>query len=411
MIPIRSKRCLRMIRIVIEMCKALLNKLKKLVTVQSKSNAEGFVMESKQIQKAGDGSQQIQAGTVNVYGITEARAREIFSEMNAIARQSYTQDAYDLALKRVGMFEELLMQKVEKVNGLLEAFGDPSFQFLLTEAQRRAAASDRDADIEMLTELLAHRVEKKSERKIKASISKAVEIVDQIDDDALCALTMLHVVNTYTPVTGEITEGLSVLNSLWASVYYMELPSDNEWAQHLDILDAVRVSSIGTFKKIRDIFAEKLSGYVCVGIPKESDKYKTALELLKKVNLNQSILVDNELMDGYVRLRTKNKYDLIQCSVTESDMFGNPIIERKISDVEVDVINQIFDLYEPDSSKKQQAKNEFVKLWDSHEYLVKVSNWWDALPHSITITPIGTVLAHANAQRYNKEISQTIDKL
>lgn len=113
-------------------------------------------MESKQIQKAGDGSQQIQAGTVNVYGITEARAREIFSEMNAIARQSYTQDAYDLALKRVGMFEELLMQKVEKVNGLLEAFGDPSFQFLLTEAQRRAAASDRDADIEMLTELLAH---------------------------------------------------------------------------------------------------------------------------------------------------------------------------------------------------------------------------------------------------------------
>lgn len=191
----------------------------------------------------------------------------------------------------------------------------------------------------------------------------------------------------------------------------MELPSDNEWAQHLDILDAVRVSSIGTFKKIRDIFAEKLSGYVCVGIPKESDKYKTALELLKKVNLNQSILVDNELMDGYVRLRTKNKYDLIQCSVTESDMFGNPIIERKISDVEVDVINQIFDLYEPDSSKKQQAKNEFVKLWDSHEYLVKVSNWWDALPHSITITPIGTVLAHANAQRYNKEISQTIDKL
>ena len=70
-------------------------------------------MESKQIQKAGDGSQQIQGGTVNIYGITEARAREIFSEMNAIARQSYTQEAYELAWKRVSMFEELLMQKVE----------------------------------------------------------------------------------------------------------------------------------------------------------------------------------------------------------------------------------------------------------------------------------------------------------
>ena len=368
-------------------------------------------MESKQVQKAGDGAQQVQAGTINVYnGITEARAREIFSEMNAIARQSYTQDAYELAWKRVSMFEELLMQKVEKVNGMLEAFGDPSFQFLLTEAQKRAAASDRDADIEMLTELLIHRVEKKNERKIKASISKAVEIVDQIDDDALCALTMLHVVNTYTPVTGEIAQGLKLLNDLWKSVYYMDLPTDNEWAQHLDILDAVRVSSVGTFKKIRDIFAERLSGYVCVGIPKDSDNYKTALDLLKKVNFNQSILIDNELMDGYVRLKTKNKDDIVNCSVTESDMFGNPISERKILDAEVDAINQIFDLYERDSSKKQQAKNEFIKLWNSYEYLVKVSNWWDALPHSISVTPIGTVLAHANAQRYNNEIPKTINK-
>lgn len=379
--------------------------------MRSNSNAEDFVVGNNQIQTDGDASQQVQAETINVYnGITEARAREIFSEMNAIARQSYTQDAYDLAWKRVGMFEELLMQKIERINGLLESFGDPSFQLLLIEAQKRAAASDRDTDIEMLTELLVHRVEKKSERKIKASISKAVEIVDQVDDDALCALTMLHVVNTYTPVTGEITQGLKVLNDLWKSVYYMDLPTDSEWAQHLDILDAVRVSSVGTFKKIRDIFAEQLSGYVCVGIPKDSDNYKTALGLLKKVNFNQSLLIDNELLDGYVRLKTKNKDYIVNCSVTEFDTFGNPISERKILDAEVDAINQIFDLYERDSSKKQQVKNEFIKLWDSYEYLVKVSNWWDTLPHSISITPIGTVLAHANAQRYNKEIPKIINK-
>lgn len=151
---------------------------------------------SKQIQKAGDGSHQVQMvnPTLNV-GITEERAREIFSEMNAIARQNYTQDAYELAMKRVGMFEELLMNKVEQVDGMLEAFRDPSFQFLLVEAQKRAAASDRECDFEMLTELLAHRVEKNSDRKAKASISKAVEIVDQIDDDALCGLTLVYAIN------------------------------------------------------------------------------------------------------------------------------------------------------------------------------------------------------------------------
>ena len=69
---------------------------------------------NKQLQKAGDNSQQLQMVNpiINV-GITEERVREIFSEMNAIARQSYTQDAYELAMKRVGVFEELLMSKVE----------------------------------------------------------------------------------------------------------------------------------------------------------------------------------------------------------------------------------------------------------------------------------------------------------
>ena len=95
---------------------------------------------NKQLQKAGDNSQQLQMVNpiINV-GITEERVREIFSEMNAIARQSYTQDAYELAMKRVGMFEELLMSKVEQVDGMLEAFRDPSFQLLLVEAQKRAA--------------------------------------------------------------------------------------------------------------------------------------------------------------------------------------------------------------------------------------------------------------------------------
>ena len=58
--------------------------------------------------------------------ITEERVREIFSEMNAIARQSYTQDAYELAMKRVGMFEELLMSKVEQVGWNVRGFPRPT---------------------------------------------------------------------------------------------------------------------------------------------------------------------------------------------------------------------------------------------------------------------------------------------
>lgn len=176
---------------------------------------------NKQMQKAGNNSQQVQIdnATINV-GITEKRAREIFQEMNEITRKNYTQDAFELAMKKISMFEELLMHKVEQVDGMLEAFRDPSFQLLLVEAQKRAAASDRESDFEMLTELLAHRVKQKDDRKIKASISKAVEIVDQIDDDALCGLTVSYAILHWGPQTGNISQGLKTMNGLLSSLCY-----------------------------------------------------------------------------------------------------------------------------------------------------------------------------------------------
>ena len=78
----------------------------------------------------------------------------------------------------------------------------------------------------MLTELLAHRVEKKSDRKTKASISKAVEIVDQIDDDALCGLTVVYAINSWATVAGHI---LSRLTHHERSIFSSVLPRPPNW--------------------------------------------------------------------------------------------------------------------------------------------------------------------------------------
>ena len=53
----------------------------------------------KQTQKAGENSQLMQAGTINIYnnGIDEKRAREICAETYAIARRNFTADAYACA--------------------------------------------------------------------------------------------------------------------------------------------------------------------------------------------------------------------------------------------------------------------------------------------------------------------------
>lgn len=357
----------------------------------------------KQIQKSGDNSQQLQMvnSTLNM-GITEKRAREIFSEMNAIARQNYTKDAYELAIKRVEMFEELLMNKVEQVDGMLDAFRDPSFQLLLTDAQKRAAASDRESDLEMLTELLAHRVEKRDDRKTKASISKAVDIVDQIDDDALCGLTVVYAINTWGATAGNVSQGLNTMNDLFSSLCYRSLPVGFDWVDHLDILNAVRSSSVGEFKSFKDYYSAIFEGYVCVGIPKNSAEYTKATEILKEIGLPKDLLVLHELNDGYVRLNVRDK-----SSIKDIELFSDlgAVTElKKLTFEEVNALNKIWDLYSNDNSLAEQIKSDFMEKWDSYVVLRRVRKWWEAIPHSFTITPIGRVLAHVNAQRYSAKV-------
>ena len=59
-------------------------------------------MASKQIQEAGDNSQQLQANNMIVnIGIDEKRAREIYQEMNLQLRKDYSQEAYEGPVKAV----------------------------------------------------------------------------------------------------------------------------------------------------------------------------------------------------------------------------------------------------------------------------------------------------------------------
>ena len=386
------------------MCKKLLGKLKRLVNTLNKFNAENSKVENNQVQKAGDGSQQIQMvnSTLNI-GISEERAREIFTEMNAIARQNYTCDAYERAIKRVEMFEELLMDKVNQVDGMLEAFRDPSFQILLVEAQKRAAASDRDADLQMLAELLVHRVENKDDRKIKASISGAINIVDQIDDDALCGLTLVYAISNLVAVSGDISQGLNDMNNLFSSLCYRKLPTEFEWVYHLDILNAVRSSSLVTFKKFKDYYTDMLNGYVCVGIQKNSENHSKALEILRDANLPLELLVAHELNNGFVRLNVQNK-ELISNIEFFAVSNAQVVKRRRITAQEVSALDRIWNLYSQDANIIENVRNTFMAKWNTYESLSLIRAWWEKIPHSFVITPIGRALAHANAKRYNNNV-------
>jgi len=364
-------------------------------------------MANKQIQKAGEGSQQLQADKmiVNV-GIDEKRAREIYQEMNSQVRKEYSKEAFEIANSRIHEFEDRLMPKMDAVDGALEAFADPSFQLLLVEAQKTAASTERPADYDLLAELLIHRFQKGENRFTRAGISRAVEIVDEISDEALLGLTVFHAVSTFLPTSGDINQGLITLNDLFGKIIYGNLPNGNEWLDHLDILDAVRINSIGSMKTIEQYYPEALVGYIEVGIDKKSDNFNKANELLQKNGLPKNILVDHALNLGYSRINLPNRKQIsslnLQKPVIQSGKLT--IHTQPLSEKQINSINSIYDLYSQDNGLKQQNIKQLMKEWDKQPNLKKLRIWWDKLSSGIQITSVGKVLAHSNAQRCDKNL-------
>lgn len=356
---------------------------------------------SHQTQKAGANAQQLQAQTVIINnGITEERAREVCREECKWAIQEYTQDAYQTANARVERLEDSLIPRILRLEGSLAYFADPAFQMTLRKAQQTAACTERENDYELLAELLICHIQKGQDRKHRASVVRAIEIIDELDNDALCALTLFHAVSTYIPTTGICRDGLNVLNNLFGKLMYMPLPTGEDWIEHLDQLGAVRMSDFGSLKKFSDFYSENLSGYACAGIKRDSEGYEKACTLLKSKHMNTNILLNNECLEGFVRLPVRNKEAIGQLKI--ENIFGSRPINRE----EIGVLEQIWDLYSAEKEDKKTAKDNFMKIWDSFENLRQLRIWWEAIHGGVKITHIGKILAYTNARRCDPSLPE-----
>ena len=353
----------------------------------------------KNIQKAGDNSNQFHVENLTIVnGLTEQRARELYSEMSLKAIKECTQEATAVASARAEAFANDLIPRVEKIEKDFKSFSEPAFQFLLKNAQKVAVCSGRDVDYALLSELLVHRIKRGTERKTGASIVKAVEIVDQVDDDALCGITIAHVIGNLYPVTGYIYEGMDVLENLYNKLLYTELPEGYPWLEHLEMLNAIKITPFSGNQKIDQIFARQLSGYLCAGIEKGSDNYSKAVEILRNAMISDKVLIEHELLEGYVRLPVANKL-----RIKELEMIG-PNFSREANNNEIDAFEKVLTLYDSSNEKKELVTKVFMEEIKSRKALKKIYEFWNKIPRAIEITPIGRVLAHANAQRCDSGI-------
>ena len=105
-----------------------------------------------------------------------------------------------------------------------------------------------------------------------------------------------------------------------------------------------------------------------------------------------------ELLDGYVRLAIVNEMHL-----KELEMRG-PDFSRKPNENEIEALKNVLTLYDKNSDKKELVLKAFMEKFNKRTALKKIYEFWSKIPRAIEITPIGRVLAHANAQRCDKSI-------
>lgn len=362
-------------------------------------------MNGKQSQKAGDNSQQMQVENIIVNGISEERVREICHEVADRAIADNTHEANDVATKKIERFVDLLLPRIQRIENDYQSFSDPAFQVLLRKAQLTAACTEREDDYKLLSELLVHRIENKSNIKKKASITKAVEIIDQIDDDSLCGLTLFHTMSNFVPCAGIIIEGLTLLDNSYKKLNPDCLPTDNSWIDNLSILGAATTIPFSELKKFEDFLSEVLDGYVCVGIKKDSPEYSIALEKLSLCKLERMI-DNNELLDGYVRLLVACKSHIHTLHFFSNELIDGKMqkVERQLSDAQQQCLSDIFDMYSKDQNLKNNVLTTFKQFLNSFDSIKKVCTWWNSINPNVRLTSIGKVIAHANAKNIDNSL-------
>lgn len=346
---------------------------------------------NEQIAKGNTDSNIIQVnGDLNVNGISEDRARAICHEEYSKALQEWSFEAGTLVEKRVKKLEDVVIPKMIEQDASLKIFGDPSFQLLIRKAQISAACSERDGDYEMLSELLLHRSEQNNNRERRLGISKAIEIVDQIDDVALTALAIVYAIDKYSPVSNIPEEGLKSLDNLFRILLNgKQLPDGESWMEHLDLLAAIRIGikGIGSFKKMNNIISNKIPRYFFLGLPTDDERLIKLKEQFISLGLPLSCFKPHYFKVGYEILAIFDSTDNI--SLTKNGQL------YELSQGQKDLINSAKELMHISGENDSEISSSFWQLWDSFPSLKQIRTWWDKLPVVFSFTSVGVALSNA----------------
>ena len=318
------------------------------------------------------------------------------------------------------------------VRGLLTTFSDPAFQILLRKTQLHAAATSEQSDHELLAKLLSERAGEPS-KPMHMVVTRAVEVVEQIDPESLTGMMFLWFVTNVGPSLPDPKSGLASLDKLISKLLAGgELPTGIGWLQRLDLMNCIHsnpsmfqiqtspsmvqtsLSMFHTESKWQASLTASQPGYVCEGVlPGDADAIR--LRLNRVIPNLGSILVEHPFLPGRFRINAINSADLL--NVLDSPL---EILRQAKNQIPLEALEQlrIEPLINALGTKEElqriliEAKIDTVSAEASDNMLryveaelpnlQKLRSWWENIVQTIVITPLGIAIAFSNAKRFDE---------
>nr|WP_156159164.1 LPO_1073/Vpar_1526 family protein [Demequina gelatinilytica] len=295
----------------------------------------------------------------------------------------YADESTRVIQERITKLDDRIIASLIR-EGRLEVFADPGFLRSYKRAQEGAAVSEHDSDYDLLSGLLVDRAARGTIRTVRTGIEKAIEIVDSVDDEALRGLTVFQALQQYSPLAQTLDAGLDAMDALMGDLVDGPLPEGIEWLDHLDVLDAIRLSQVSSLKPFREYYPNRMPGYLARGVLAEG--FDWPFTHGGKEYIDPRLMVQHELKPDYLRFAVAQAQTL--------DAMGIP------SDVADGLASQAkrFGFGNVDKSLVEP----FLERLRLRPNLAQIEQWWGQIPHAVQVTAVGRVLARANALRLDK---------
>lgn len=308
-------------------------------------------------------------------------------------------------------YSDKILPKLVK-SEMIDAFSDPAIQLFFREVQKAAICRSRENDLNVLAEMLIYRINNKNSIEKKASVTKAIDVIDKISDSALAAITFHYFLHFY-PASGDILEGLKNLDELLEEIFKnFDLPKENNWIDNVEILGLARINTFSSMKKFEDIYFERLDGYCLKGIEKNTDEYENIIAKLTENEIPLDILQNHILNPNYARLSLISDREIedIYFTAIQTTSDNQQIeIKSKLSNIQKEILKSIYLDSKKDNGCDKIIKDNLVLKINEFENLKKLMEWWNSnLQPVVNLNSVGRVIAHTNIKAMVEDIPDMV---